>query len=228
MLWGKGVMINWSDVAPEHRAAYYEWHSCEHMVGRVGIPGFRRGRRYIAERARRDFLVMYEVEDLSVLTGVEYLAKANSPSALTQRTTPFVQNSVRGLGRVRASFGIGTGGHALTLRFDPREGGEGALGRYLVEEALPRLAGIPEITGAHLIVADRSASAIVPVERKGRPTIIPDWIVLLEGVSPEALESACDAALAPKTLARHGCGAAVERERYGLQIMVARPPAGAA
>ena len=26
----------------------------------------------------------------------------------------------RGLARVRASFGIGTGGHALTLRFDPR------------------------------------------------------------------------------------------------------------
>ena len=88
MLLGQGVMINWSDVAPEHRAAYYEWHSREHMVGRVAIPGFQRGRRYIAVNAQRDFFNFYEVDDLAVLTGAEYLAKANAPSPLTQRTTP--------------------------------------------------------------------------------------------------------------------------------------------
>src|SRR5688572_13406760 len=103
MLAGQAVMINWSDVAPEHRPAYYEWHSREHMVGRVAIPGFRRGRRYIKAAARRDFLVLYEVADLSVLTGTDYLARANAPSPLTQRTTPFVRNSVRGLSNVRAS-----------------------------------------------------------------------------------------------------------------------------
>ena len=63
MLAGHAVMINWSDVAPEHRPAYYEWHSREHMVGRISIPGFRRGRRYMAATARRDFLVLYEVAD---------------------------------------------------------------------------------------------------------------------------------------------------------------------
>jgi len=226
MLAGKGVMINWSDVAPEHRPAYYEWHSREHMVGRVGIPGFCRGRRYIAVRAQRDFLVLYEVDELSVLTGADYLAKANRPSPLTQRTTPFIHNSVRGLANVRASFGIGTGGYALTLRFDPRDGGEDELGRYLTGEALPKLTAIPEITGAHLLVADKTASSQVPVERKGRPTTIPNWIVVVEGITLEALESACDARLAARSLREHGCGDAVERETYSLQIMVAKPPAG--
>ena len=83
MLLGNAVMINWSDVAPEHRSAYYEWHSREHMVGRVAIPGFKRGRRYIAAQASRDFLVCYEVEDVSVLTSKAYLDKANAPSALS-------------------------------------------------------------------------------------------------------------------------------------------------
>ena len=83
MLAGKAVMINWSDVAPEHRPAYYEWHSREHMVGRVAIPGYQRGRRYLAVRAQRDFLVLYEVDDLAVVTGPDYLAKANQPSPLT-------------------------------------------------------------------------------------------------------------------------------------------------
>ncbi len=105
MLLGRGIMINWNNVAPEHRAAYDAWHCGEHMVGRLKIPGFLRGRRYIAVEARRNFLTMYEVKDLSVLTGADYLAKANSPSPLTLRTTPLVRDSVRGLARGRASHG---------------------------------------------------------------------------------------------------------------------------
>jgi len=213
-------MINWSDVAPEHRPAYYEWHSREHMVGRVAIPGFQRGRRYIAARARRDFLVMYEVEDLTVLTGAAYLAKANAPSALTQRTTPLVKNSVRGLSKVKASFGIGTGGCALTLRFDPAAGGDGELARYLTQEALPHAVERPDIVGAHLLVADRSASTMVPVERQGRPTIIPNWIVLVEGVSLEAVNGMGDTVLAEQALCQHGCAPGIERDTYSLQIMV--------
>jgi hypothetical protein len=220
MLLGKAVMINWSDVAPEHRSAYYEWHSREHMVGRVAIPGFRRGRRYIAARARRNFLVMYEVEDLSVLTGAAYLAKANAPSAFTRRTTPYVKNSVRGLARVQATSGIGTGGCALTVRFDPAGGCDEELARYLVQEALPRAAARPDITGAHLLVADPSASGIVPVERAGRPTVIPNWIVLIEGVSPDALQDVDEDLLADTRLHGQGCAPGVERDTYSLQIMV--------
>jgi hypothetical protein len=223
VLAGKGVMINWSDVAPEHRHAYYEWHSREHMVGRVGLSGFLRGRRYIAARARRDFLVMYEVRDLEFLAGEEYLAKANAPSPLTQRTTPFVKNSIRGLARVRATCGIGTGGCALTLRFGPREGGAEALERYLARDALPRLAAIPEITGAHLLVADKQVSGIVPVERQGRPTVIPDWIVVMEGVAFDALETAAGAELSDRLLREQGAADPVERDTYSLQIAVGKP-----
>src|SRR5262245_49842064 len=199
MLAGKAVMINWSNVAPEHRPAYYEWHSREHMVGRVTIPGYQRGRRYLAARAQRDFLVLYEVDDLAVVTGPDYLAKANKPSPLTQRTTPFIKNSVRGLARVQASFGIGTGGHALTLRFDPQPDGAPALERYLTGEALPAAAGRPDIVGAHLLVADQAASSMVPVERQGRPTTIPNWIVV-EGLSLEAVDGAGDALLSAELL----------------------------
>ena len=221
MLAGQAVMINWSDVAAEHRHAYYEWHSREHMVGRVAIPGFQRGRRYSAVNAQRDFLNFYEVDDLSVLTGADYLAKANAPSPLTQRTTPFVKNSVRGISRVKKSLGIGAGGFALTLRFDPANGAVDKLDRYL-DEAFAKLAGIPEIVGVHLIVADPSASTIVPVERKGRPTIIPNWIVVMEGISVAALDSACDAHLAQDMLRAHGSSDAIERETYSLQIMVSK------
>lgn len=222
MLAGQAVMINWSDVAAEHRHAYYEWHSREHMVGRVAIPGFKRGRRYIAANASRDFLVCYEVENIDVLTSKAYLDKANAPSALTQRTTPFVRNSTRGLARVRRSLGIGTGGFALTLRFDPQAAREEALERFLTSDALPRVVEIPEITGAHFCVADMEASTIVPVEREGRPTTVPNWIVIIEGVSLEAVNGACDAQLSAEALQRHGCNESIQRDTYSLQIIVTK------
>jgi hypothetical protein len=223
MLAGQAVMINWSDVAPEHRAAYYEWHSREHMPGRVAIPGYQRGRRYVAASAQRDFLVLYEVDDLSVVTGPNYLAKANNPSPLTLRTTPFIKNSVRGLANVKASLGIGTGGYALTLRFGPRAGREEELSRSLMRESLPRAVARADIVGAHLLVADHAASSVVPVERQGRPTAIPNWIVMIEGVTLEAVDTACDTLLSTSLLSQHGCMEPVERDTYSLQLLVPKP-----
>ena len=219
MLLGRAVMVNWSDVAPEHRPAYYEWHSREHMVGRVALPGFRRGRRYIAAKASRDFLVCYEVESVGVLSGKAYLEKANAPSPLTQRTTPFVKNSSRALARVVASHGIGTGGFALTLRFDAIPRRAEMLSSH-ISDALPRLTENPEISGAHFCVADMETSTIVPVERRGRPTTVPQWIVIVEGVSLEAVNAACDARLG--MLRDHGSVETIERDTYQLQIMVTK------
>jgi hypothetical protein len=224
MLFGDAVMVNWSDVAVEHRQAYYEWHSREHMVGRVAIPGFRRGRRYIAARASRDFLVCYEVANVDVLTSEAYLKKANAPSALTQKTTPFVRNASRALARVRKSVGIGMGGAALTLRLDPEESRGETLDAYLTSEVLPGLAAMPEICGAHFCIADREASSIVPVERQGRPTAIPNWIVIVEGLAVDALLAACEAHLSDAALRRHGAGKEIVRDTYTLQITVLRPP----
>ena len=45
---GMGIVAIWHDLLPEAKADFYEWHTREHMPGRGGIPGFRRGRRYIA------------------------------------------------------------------------------------------------------------------------------------------------------------------------------------
>jgi hypothetical protein len=146
--------------------------------------------------------------------------KANAPSELTRRTSPFVKNASRALAAVRHTLGVGTGGFALTLRFDVQAGAETRLERHLVADALPRLADIAEITGAHFCVADLAASAIVPVERQGRPTTVPRWIVMVEGVTLEAVNAACDAHLS--ALEQHGCAGPIERDTYQLQIMVTR------
>ncbi len=222
MLLGKGVMINWTNAAPEDRERYDAWQSHEHTPGRLAIPGFLRGRRYIAvypDKANRQFLTMYEVETLDVLTSAAYLAKANDPSPLTRATTPVVRDSVRGLSRVRATHGPGVGGCALTLRFDPRADGADALEAYLTRETLPALARRADICGAHWIVADQDASAMKPVERQGRPVTLPNWIVMIEGMTPAAVANAGDALLTDAQLIANGCAPVITRDVYTLQYL---------
>ena len=219
MLAGQAVMINWSNVATAHRSAYYHWHGHEHMVGRLAIPGYRRGRRFAAVNASRDFLVLYEVDDLAVVTGKDYLDKANNPSALTQATTQYVKDSARALARVRLSLGIGQGGYMLTLRFDAAtERAEGL--ELFVCDALADAARVTGIVGAHFCLADMPASRIVPAERQGRPTTVPAWIVLLEGVSPDLLERVADDRLSRRSLVEHGAKEPIERDTYVNQMTV--------
>jgi hypothetical protein len=83
---------------------------------------------------------------------------------------------------------------------------------------------VPEISGAHFCIADRDASSVVTVERQGRPTAVPNWIVIVEGVAVEALLAACEAHLSDAALRRHGAGKEIVRDAYMLQITVSRPP----
>ena len=80
---GQAVVAIWNDIAPEGRIEFYEWHNREHMPERVGIPGFRRGRRYIAKYGAPEFFTLYEADTAEVLVGQDYLNRLNNPTPLT-------------------------------------------------------------------------------------------------------------------------------------------------
>ena len=46
-LLGLGVFVAWHGITAGREVDYERWHSHEHMLERVGIPGFLRGRRYV-------------------------------------------------------------------------------------------------------------------------------------------------------------------------------------
>jgi hypothetical protein len=66
---GSTALLNWSDVSEADRPGYYLWHAREHMVGRIGVPGFLRGRLYAGLRACCDFFQFYELADAAVRRG---------------------------------------------------------------------------------------------------------------------------------------------------------------
>jgi hypothetical protein len=217
---GNAFVAIWHDVIPEGKAEFYAWHTREHMPERLGVTGFLRGRRYLAEDGEPEYFNLYEVESANVLTGVEYLCRLNNPTPWTQRTLPFFRNVSRSLCHVGASFGRGEGGAVLTVRAEAAREMDEALVRFLTE-TLPKLFDRPGIVGAHFGVADRSGSEIVTAERKarGNVTLVPGWVILLEGISARAVE---EAAQGLATLEEYTVSGSLEQAVYRLECALSR------
>lgn len=79
-LLGKAVVAIWNDILPEGRENFIEWHNREHIPERVSIPGFLRGRRYIAQQGTPEYFTLYEAADAQVLVGQPYLDRLNNPT----------------------------------------------------------------------------------------------------------------------------------------------------
>ncbi len=191
---GEGAICIWNGITDNGRAEFYAWHLTEHMPERVGIPGFRRGRRYIQadEVTHPEFFTLYEVDTPQVLLGQDYANRLNAPTDWTRSATQAFRNTARALTRVATSLGPGPGGMLLTLRFAVAPGREAEAERVLAHEALPELALLPEITGVHLCLTDSAASAEETAESRNRSDIetAPSWVLLIEGCNPEPLEQA--------------------------------------
>ena len=186
MLAGEAVVAIWNGIAPEARAQFYDWHTNEHMPERVGIPGFRRGRRYIAAdtATHPEYFTLYETDTMQVLQGSDYSNRLNNPTPGTRSTTAQFRDSARALSRVLASHGPGMGGILLTIRFDCEAAHLAVLGT-----AVRDASAMPRVTGAHLCVGDADASAVRTAETRDRTDIQapPNVFVMVEATDAAAL-----------------------------------------
>ncbi len=206
-LLGTGAMIFWHDIAGDE-ADYNHWHAFEHMPERVGIPGFHRGRRYVAAEGAPRYFNMYETENAAVLTSPAYLERLNDPTPWTTASLPKFRNSNRTLCRVTASFGNGTGGILLSIQLAPEPQQDDALRQWLVDTVLPELATRPGLVGAHLLEGDPEASQVETGEKalRDRPDEVADWVLLVEALDRAALRPVRDAELAGESLLAQGAG----------------------
>lgn len=115
---GCGILAVWNDCAPDEREGYERWYLGEHLVERLGISGFRWGRRYRriagASQALPEYMTYYETDTASVLTSPEYLARVNDPTPETHRIMSGVFRNmnrticrrVEGAGAIRSAYTV--------------------------------------------------------------------------------------------------------------------------
>jgi hypothetical protein len=212
MLAGEAVVAIWNGIEPDAREQYYYWHINEHMPERVGIPGFRRGRRYIAadDATHPEFFTLYEADTMPVLQGSGYADRLNDPTPGTKATTAKFTDTFRALSRVLISHGPGMGAALLTIRFDCDE-------QHLIAvRAMVRAASqARRVTGAHLCQGDTAASLVRTTETKDRTDIRPppSCFILVEATDAEALTDI----LLERALLGAGAHAPFERGVYRLE-----------
>lgn len=220
---GLGIVAIWHDLLPEAKDDFHEWHDREHMPERVGIPGFRRGRRYVAINGAPEYFNLYEADSAELLAGQDYLNRLNAPTPWTQRVVPSFRNVARSICRVAFTQGVGSGGVMLTLRFAVDPARRDALVDSLRRSVLPPLVYRKGIAGIHVGLADEAASNVETAERKARAdaTLVPSWVVLVEGISVPDVEGAA----APLVDALRSQGATqVDQAVYRLEFTRLKTP----
>ncbi|KQU50185.1 hypothetical protein ASG72_19610 [Bosea sp. Leaf344] len=202
---GAGVIAIWNDITDEGRANFYEWHDREHIPERVGIPGFLRGRRYIALSGTPEYFTLYEVQNKSVLTGADYLTRLNSPTEWTTRSVQHFRNTARSLCDVEMTLGAGSGGFIGTVRFDCDPAQDRGILETVSGSILPDITKSPAISAAHICRADEGASNVKTAEQKGRAAnMVPRWVLLVEGATQQAIEHVLSNHLSPAVLDQLG------------------------
>lgn len=217
-LLGKGVLAVWNDITPAAEEDFNEWYNHQHLMERVSIPGFIRGRRYAAAAGPLKYCVFYETETTEVLSSPPYLERLNDPTPWTRRVMKSFSNVIRSICRVVESVQIGEGGAMLTVRLAPSPGQRQALLGWISEAALPALLERYGVVATHLLERDAGIAGAKTAEgtlRRG-PDKHVDVVILVEAMGENDAEAACEEILSAEILGRHGAAAGTAFNRYRM------------
>ena len=212
-LCGNGALVLNFDVDPVALAEHDHWHTKEHMPERLSIPGFLRGTRWIAEGASPRYLVIYEVRDVNVLAGTDYLQRLNHPSTWTSKIMTSVRGMRRGFCRVEASVGLGLGHALLQVHYAPLEGRRQALRDWLLQDALPRVASDPGFASAHILESAIAPPMTDEQRIRGKDASV-DGVLIVTGYEAGFIDRVADGELAASHFEAHGCAPASVRGRF--------------
>ncbi|MGH7934222.1 MAG: hypothetical protein ACREQN_13820 [Candidatus Binataceae bacterium] len=153
---GSGLLAVWTDVEPEVEAEFNDWYFTEHIPERMAVPGFLRGRRYLAVEGLPKYLALYDLADENVLKSGAYLKISESPTPWTRRMVGHFRNTSRCVYRQIFSHGKRPDKDAefvLTVRLNTPPEHESEFNEWYNVDHVPALAGVPGVYCARRYVA---------------------------------------------------------------------------
>src|SRR5262245_19608358 len=190
-LLGQGVLAIWNGIATEAEDEFVAWHVREHIPERVSLPGFLRGKRYVALQGSPRYFNFYETGSTADLTSDAYRARLNAPTEWTRSVVRHFTDTTRTVCTLAHSLGRGEGGWVDAVRIGDvpdRDAFRSAMRAQVLEAALAR----PGIVAAHLLEGEVAASGGATAEKDLRkePDKVVAWVLLIEAVGPDALRAA--------------------------------------
>ena len=201
----KAILIVRTDIPTDDEDAFNEWYVREHMRSRVvELPGFIRGRRFVALSGGPKYVALYEVKDVSVFRSQAYLNLVARPDPLSQTFIPKFRNVIRMVSDVVASAGEAEGGVIGLQALMPITGREDDFQTWTRQHLVPGLATRRGVVAAHLwnVNAQILSESVARHMRSGDR--VHEWVLAIEGSSPEAVEAARNAMLQDPELSHNG------------------------
>ena len=215
-LHGKGMLVVFCEVKARDERDFNEWYNREHIDERVNLPGFHRGRRYVAVRGSPKYLATYECDTVEDLATPGYLALLANQTAWTQAVMAKFTKFSRITLRVQADLAHGVGGALAAVRFTPDPRARKPLIDWLKESALPKAIARPGMVGAMAGENDLEV-ARAPLRSQSLDTPRADeaeWVVLLEGNDAATVGAAARATFKLATLKNFGVSVAPKIGTY--------------
>ncbi|MDC0398973.1 hypothetical protein OAN59_04665 [Alphaproteobacteria bacterium] len=190
-LYGKGMLITFSETPPEVEEDFNEWYNREHIDERVWMPGFHRARRYVDANNNADikYFATYETDKVEDLADPEYMELLKDQSDWSKKVMSTFTKFDRITANVTIDLSHGFGGACLAARFFPGIEIMSKLRDNLGDNLLPNIVSKPGIIGAVLVENNLS---VVNEGRRAQGMEIPEnetpeWIILIEAQDNKVL-----------------------------------------
>jgi hypothetical protein len=125
-----GILIVWIDIAAEIESDFNEWYNREHLPDRVlRMPGFSRGRRYVAHAnsaGAPKFLTYYDLHSTAFMLSDAHMALRKDRPARDRVFVPRFRNTIKAICDVVCRAGNGEGGDLVVMPVIAQPGREQA------------------------------------------------------------------------------------------------------
>ena len=195
-LQGKGMLIVFCEVKARDERDFNEWYNREHIDERVNLPGFHRGRRYVAVRGSPKYLATYECDTVEDLATPGYLALLANQTPWTQAVMAKFTKFTRLTVRVQADLAHGVGGAVAAGALRARSARAQGAGRMAERDGPAQGDRAARHGGRHGRRRTISKSPMRPWHAKSMDHPKADeaeWVALLEGTDAGTVGAAARA-----------------------------------
>jgi hypothetical protein len=222
-LLGKGLLAIWNGITDSAEAEFVRWHIREHIPERVGLPGFLRGRRYVAYRGHPKYFNFYETETPQTLESPAYRMRLNAPTAWTQAVVREFRDTSRTICEVVASLGAGEGAWIETIQIGAvrdKDAFSGLVASTLMKDIIEQ----DGIAGVHFVrgIEGRGDTSTSESKLRKQPDARCEWILLIEAAENGFLEALGGGPCSDEALRRLARAATIERGVYRFQYGLSR------
>jgi hypothetical protein len=217
-LFGKGMLVVFSEVKARDERDFNEWYNREHIDERINLPGFHRARRYAAVRGSPKYLAIYECNSVGDLATPGYLQLLANQTPWTQAVMAKFTQFRRLTLRTQVDLTHGVGGAVASVRFVPDPRKRKSLVAWLQETVLPGIIARPGLVGAFAAETDLEVTN-APLQAKSMDHPKADeaeWVLMIEGADAASVGAAARAHFKLATLKPFGVAAAPTIGTYRL------------